>query len=267
MDNKTLGYFASIMVRQLIDEGALFMCNHSGGKDSQAMYLFLKSIVPADQLFVVHAHLDGVEWDGTIDHIKHTIDDLERFYVVQARRSLLQMVEERGMFPSPKNRQCTSDLKRGPIDKQIRSICKQYGFTQVVNCMGLRAEESSGRAKKEVFKIRQHMSVAGRKVYDWLPIHDMTTKEVFDWIAMNGEKPHWAYASGMTRLSCCFCIMSSEQDLYTASKLNPVLFKRYVDLERQIDNTMMMPSKSKGRRFLDKIVADYEAKNKLQLFN
>lgn len=264
MDNR---YYILIMIRQLIDDGALFVCNHSGGKDSQAMYLYLKAIVPAKQLIVVHAHLKGVEWDGTIDHIKNTIDDPDgSYFQVEARRSLLQMISERGMFPSPKNRQCTSDLKRGPIDKLIRWICKTFRFTQVVNCMGLRAEESSGRAKKEVFKIRKHMTVAGRTVYDWLPIHEVTTKEVFEWIAMNNEKPHWAYASGMTRLSCCFCIMSSEQDLYTASKLNPVLFKKYVDLEKQIDSTMMMPSKTKGRRFLDKIVADYEAKTSLQLF-
>jgi len=250
----------SIAIKKLIDSGALFVCNHSGGKDSQAMYLFLKSIVPQNQLFVIHAHLDGVEWDGTIDHIKMTIANTKQFYVVKARRSLLQMVKERGMFPSPKNRQCTSDLKRGPIDKTIRWICKTHGFTQVVNCMGLRAEESSGRAKKEVFKIRKHLTIKDRLVYDWLPIHEINTKEVFTWIELNNQKPHWAYAAGMTRLSCCFCIMSSDQDLHTASKLNPKLFKKYLELERSIDNTMMMPSKSKGRRFLDQIVLDYEAK-------
>ena len=134
----------------------------------------------------------------------------------------------------------------------------------MVNCMGLRADESSGRAKKEVFKIRKHMSVAGRLIYDWLPIHEITTKEIFGWIALCGQKAFWVYAAGMTRKSCCFCIMSSEPDLYTASKLNPELFSTYVETERQIDQTMMMPTKSKGRRFLDQIVADYEKKMELQ---
>lgn len=245
-------------VYQLIKNGAGVICNHSGGKDSQVMYLYLKEIVPPHQLFVIHAHLGGVEWAGTIDHIKDTIDDLSQFYVVQSRRTLLQMVAERGMFPSPSNRQCTSDLKRDPIDKQIRWICNTLGFTQVINCMGLRAQESSGRAKAEIFKIRKKNSTKTRTVYDWLPIHDLTTKEVFEWIGLSGQKPHWAYASGMTRLSCSFCIMSSEHDLYTASKLNPELFNTYVALEKQIDQTMMMPSKSKGRRFLDQIVNEFE---------
>lgn len=262
--NKVCSVFICMKIKQLIDDGTLFVCNHSGGKDSQAMYLYLKSIIPPAQLFVIHAHLDGVEWEGTIEHIKDTIDDLDQFYIVQARRSLLQMITERGMFPSPKNRQCTSDLKRGPIDKKIRSLCKEFGFTTVVNCMGLRADESSGRAKKEVFKIRKHMSVAGRLVYDWLPIHEITTKEVFGCIALFGQKAHWVYDAGMTRKSCCFCIMSSEPDLYTASKLKPELFNTYVRTERLIDQTMMMPTKSKGRRFLDQIVADYEKKLKSQ---
>ena len=50
----------------LIDRGALFIINDSAGKDSQAMKIKLRSIVPADQLVVVHAELPEVEWDGLI---------------------------------------------------------------------------------------------------------------------------------------------------------------------------------------------------------
>jgi DNA sulfur modification protein DndC len=253
-----------IIIKKLINDGAVFICNHSGGKDSQLMYAYLKSIVPPSQLFVIHAHLVDVEWPGTIDHIKNNIDNLDQFYIVQARRSLFQMIDERGMFPSPKNRQCTSDLKRGPIDKQIRWICNQFGFTTVVNCMGLRADESSGRSKKSPLKIRESLSTLKRTVFDWLPIHDVTTNEVYSWIEMLGQKLHWAYRAGMTRLSCCFCIMMSEPDLYTASKLMPELFHTYLAKERSTGNTMMMPSKSKGRRTLDMIVSDYEQKLKLK---
>ena len=48
--------------------------------------------------------------------IKDTID--HEFFVVQAGKTFFDMVEHRQMFPSPKNRQCTSDLKRGPIAKK-----------------------------------------------------------------------------------------------------------------------------------------------------
>ena len=60
-------------VQNLIDRGALFCINHSGGKDSQAMFAYLRRLIPADQIVVIHASLPGVEWDGVEDHIKSTI--------------------------------------------------------------------------------------------------------------------------------------------------------------------------------------------------
>lgn len=249
-------------IEQLIRDNALFVSNHSGGKDSQAMYLYLRSVIPAAQLVVIYSHLDEVEWGGTEEHILKTIDPAHRFFIVQARRGLLQMISDRGMFPSSTNRQCTSDLKRGPINKQIKHLCNTEGFNLVVNCMGMRAQESPGRAKRAVLKQSESNTNSKRTWYEWLPIHSLLTTEVFEWIAMNGQEPHWVYAAGMSRKSCCFCIMSSEPDLATASKLRPELFATYNALERSPGRTMMMPSKSKGVRYLDQIVADYESKLK-----
>ena len=48
--------------------------------------------------------------------------------------------------------------------------------------------------------------------------------------------------------------MASTQDLKIAADLNPELFKLYAKTEREIDQTMMMPSKTHGRRFLDEII-------------
>lgn len=100
-------------VRDLVARGALFVVNHSGGKDSQAMYLALRNVVPRDQLVLVHADLGPVEWAGAVSHIKETTDGAP-LEVCRARRTLLQMIGERGMFPSPTRRQCTSDLCHRP---------------------------------------------------------------------------------------------------------------------------------------------------------
>lgn len=235
-------------VMDLIARGATFVANHSGGKDSQAMYLMLRNIVPPNQLVIVHADLGEAEWEGAVDHIRSTTAG-EPLYVCRSRRTLLQMIEERGMFPSPKQRQCTSDLKRGPIERTIRAL----GAKLIVNCMGMRAEESSGRAKLAPFKRSDRNSKAGREWYDWLPIHNMTTQEVFDSIAAAGQAPHWVYGAGMSRFSCCFCIMASQADLRTAARLNPKLYARYVGLERATGQVMMMPTKKHGRRTLEEI--------------
>jgi DNA sulfur modification protein DndC len=155
-------------------------------------------------------------------------------------------VERRGMFPSPQQRQCTSDLKRGPIDREIRRYLAAHPEFQgrVVNCMGMRAQESAQRAKAATFKRSERNSVAGREWFDWLPIHDMTAAEVFDTIRAAGEKPHWAYAAGMSRLSCMFCVMASAHDLRTAARLNPEAYAERVALERRIGHTISMDGRS-----------------------
>ncbi|URG13004.1 phosphoadenosine-phosphosulfate reductase family protein [Stenotrophomonas phage B2] len=254
-------------LHKLIARNALFVVNHSGGKDSQAMYLKIRALVPEDQIVIVHADLGAVEWAGAVGHIKATTSG-EPLYVCRSRRDLLQMIDERGMFPSPKNRQCTSDLKRGPIERTIRQVCaerKAAGIANwglVVNCMGLRAEESSGRANLEPFKKSERNSKAGREWYDWLPIHDWTERDVWDRIETNGQQAHPIYALGMSRFSCAFCIMASEKDLTVAAQLatsrpdllnDPDLYKKLVRLERKTGHVMMMPSKKHGPRTLEQI--------------
>ena len=238
-------------IAKLIERGALFVVNHSGGKDSQAMTAYVRQLVPADQIVGIHSHLEGVEWDGVIEHIESTIGDLE-LHVVRASKTFFEMVEHRQMWPSPQYRQCTSDLKRGPIEKKIRHLLNDRGQHLVVNCMGLRAEESSSRAKRPVLKLNQRNSKAGREWYDWLPIHAWTVEQVFETIRLAGQTPHWAYAAGMTRLSCMFCIMASRDDLATAARLNPAAYRRYVETEKRLDHTFAMPVAGK-RMFLEEL--------------
>lgn len=241
-------------IRELVEQGALFVVNHSGGKDSQAMHILIRHLVPADQIVVIHAHLPEVDWDGIEAHIRATMGAVP-LIVTRAVKTFMEMVDHRGMWPSPEQRQCTSDLKRGPIEREIRRHLKanpHFGGL-VVNCVGLRAEESPGRAKQVPLRRNERNSKAGREWYDWLPVHGMLIDEVFAVIAEAGEQPHWAYGAGMSRLSCCFCIMSSVADLRNAARLRPDLYRRYVAKERRIDQTLMMPDKKHGRRFLEEI--------------
>lgn len=229
-------------IQNLIGRGALFVVNHSGGKDSQAMLIALREVIPAEQLLVIHADLPEVDWPGIAEHIQATAGDLP-IITCRATKTFFQMVERRGMFPSPQQRQCTSDLKRGPIEREIRRYLASHPQFRglVVNCMGLRAAESGPRALLATFKRSTRNSVAGREWYEWLPIHELSTAEVFSAIARAGQQPHWAYAAGMSRLSCCFCIMGNRADTQTAARLNPELYRRYVETERRIGKTFRMP--------------------------
>lgn len=243
-------------IEELNDRKAVFVINHSGGKDSQAMYLHVRRLVPLERLIVIHADLPEVDWEGIDEHIENTIESRNYYEVVSARKTFFEMVEHRKMWPSPDCRQCTSDLKRGPIEKAIRRYLKYRNLKLIVDCKGMRAEESPKRAKMNTFGYDKRNSKAGREWYTWLPIHEWTEDQVFYEIKDNLQKPHWAYGAGMTRLSCCFCIMSSVKDLKTAVRLKPKLFKKYCDMEKKIDHTFIMPTKKKGRLFLREILQE-----------
>ena len=226
-------------IRELINEKALFVINDSAGKDSQAMKHLLIKNIPINQLVIVHAKLPEVDWDGNLEHIKRYSFGVP-VYEVQAGKTFFEMVNRRGKFPSPSTRQCTSDLKRDPIQKFINRYAKDNGFTKVVNCMGLRAEESPGRAKKPVLKLSTRASCKHREQWEWLPIHDLTLVAIKILLIGAGQELHWAYKEGMNRLSCCFCIMSCQDDLKTAARLKPELAEKYMETEERLNFTMSM---------------------------
>ena len=229
---------------EMVEAGALVVVNHSGGKDSMAMFEVIKPLVPPENLVVVHADLGNeVEWAGVKDHIRENIDGLpleiaEAIYKDGTEKNFLNMVEKRGMWPSKKVRFCTSDLKRGPIEKVVRHISKERDNKLIVDCIGYRREESTDRAKLDVWKYDAKNSKAGRTWIKYSPILELTEAEVWRIIADAGKEPHWAYKKGMKRLSCCFCVLAKESDLRTAAKLAPPeLVKKYTDLEERIGHT------------------------------
>jgi DNA sulfur modification protein DndC len=229
-------------ISALVEKGAIFYCSHSGGKDSQAMYIALRQIVPADHLVVVHADLGEIEWQGVQDHIRATIT--HPLQVVAASKTFFDMVRRRAAtrpdvpaWPSSATRQCTSDLKRDPIHTFIRQDMKARGAALAVNCTGLRAQESAGRAKKPALAVNKRLSKAGRQVYEYLPIHHLTDRQVFGLIRLAGQKPFWAYARNK-RLSCVFCIMGCDNDLRHGAQARPDLYQAYLRLERETGWTM-----------------------------
>lgn len=235
-------------VQALVARGALFVANHSGGKDSQAMLITLLERIPARQLVVVHASLGEMEWPGAMELARDQASAAGvPFIVAKASKTLLDMVERRfhdrpevPSWPSATTRQCTSDLKRGPIQREVRRYAKAHGFSTVVNCLGLRAQESSGRAKRVAFRPNERDSNGVLTWYEWLPVHAWRTEAVFDCIRQAGQEPHYAYALGNERLSCVFCIMASRNDLANGARHHPALLARYTALEARTGYTMHM---------------------------
>ncbi len=108
---------------------------------------------------------------------------------------------------------------------------------RVLSCMGLRAQESSSRAKKATFERDARSSNGRREVHTWLPIHDWAVEQVWARIEASGVEHHRAYDLGMSRLSCCFCVFAPKAALVLAGRHNPELLDAYVAVEKKIGHT------------------------------
>ena len=220
--------------------------NSSAGKDSQCMLDLVveradRANVPRPRLVVVHADLGRVEWPGTRELAEKQARHyrLEFIAVSRPQGDLLEHITRRGMFPSPSARFCTSDHKRGPIMTVLTRLAnrsRQAGgrVCRILNCLGMRAQESPARAARLPFTRNAMASNGRRRVDDWLPLHAWTAEEVWSRIRSSGVRHHPAYDLGMPRLSCCFCIFSPRSALLLAGKHNPDLLAEYVAVEREI---------------------------------
>jgi hypothetical protein len=67
-----------------------------------------------------------------------------------------------------------------------------------------------------------------------VPDPRLDPRPVWERIATAGTRSHEAYAAGMSRLSCRFCVLSSRADLVCSARLNPDPADRYTEIERRI---------------------------------
>lgn len=225
----------------------VILINTSAGKDSQAMLTTLVGIAEAqgvrDRLVAVHCDLGRVEWKGTKELAAEQASHYGVRFVVVSRRQgdLLEQVEQRGMWPSSAARYCTSDHKRAQACRVMTQLVDELALprrARVLNCMGIRAEESPARAKRQPFISNDpvYSNKTKRQVDTWLPIFDWTEDEVWATIKASSVRHHFAYDLGMPRLSCCFCIFAPRPALLIAGEHNPELLAEYVRVEQAIDH-------------------------------
>jgi len=225
----------------------LIVVNTSAGKDSQAMMDYIMELAKAEgvehKVIAVHCDLGRVEWKGTRElaeeQAKHY--GLRFIAVSRPQGDLLDQVEARGMWPSSTARYCTSDHKRAQVYKVFTQlVAERHTGTapvRILNCQGIRAQESPARSKKTPFQFDKMASNGKRSIDTWFPIFDWTVADVWARIAASGVRHHYAYDLGMPRLSCAFCIFAPEKALLLSGEHNPELLAEYVRVETKINHT------------------------------
>jgi 3'-phosphoadenosine 5'-phosphosulfate sulfotransferase (PAPS reductase)/FAD synthetase len=219
----------------------------SAGKDSQAQLHVVcteaAELGILDRVVAVHCDLKRAEWAGTRELAERQAARYGvRFEVVTRKQGdLVDHIRARGLWPSSTARYCTSDHKRGQVYTLLTQLAKESREAgtpraRMLNIIGYRAEESPARAKKEAksYFLNKRASNGRREVWDWYPVISWTETQVWDLIRSEGLESHRAYALGMPRLSCVFCVFAPKAALELAGRHNPELLQTYVDLEDEM---------------------------------
>lgn len=219
------------------------LISSSAGKDSQCMLDVMAELIdatgyPVSKVQVVHANMPGSQWEG----VSELAARQARFYgfgyqEVQRIQTLLEQVRQRGMWPSPSARYCTSDHKRDQVAKLFTlmacTVSRLNPQIKILHCMGLRAEESPTRAKRPQLSVDNRATTGRKHVDTYLPIQHMTTAQVWERIRKSGCPWHPAYDLGMPRLSCPFCIYADRDALMLAGKHNYAALCAHVEVEKE----------------------------------
>jgi 3'-phosphoadenosine 5'-phosphosulfate sulfotransferase (PAPS reductase)/FAD synthetase len=230
----------------------------SAGKDSQAMLDYVAELAREadvmDRVVVLHNDLGEVEWPGTSELAQEQAEHYGLRFEMRHREQglLLDQIRARHYklrakgdtttpaWPSSAARYCTSDQKRGPARKLITQLVSELNLdrqARVLYCIGIRAQESNGRAKKPHLELDKAATSGVREVTTWHPILNWTEDQVWDRIHASGVRYHLAYDKGMKRLSCSFCVLASRDDLACAARLRPAMARKYLELEQEIGHT------------------------------
>ncbi|MFB7674082.1 phosphoadenosine phosphosulfate reductase family protein [Kitasatospora purpeofusca] len=270
-----IGYVTLNPRRHRLDHWDVILVASSGGKDSQAMLDEVvrqvdEASVPRSRIVVLHNDLDttdsgeSIEWPGTEELAREQADHYGLRFVTLRRElgGLWQQLLDRGRWPSADARWCTSDQKTSQAMRFVTALVRELrdaGLTgrpvRVLYCLGLRAQESTGRAGKPMLAVDRTASNSLRTVVRWHPIHDWSEQQVWKRIARSGVRYHWAYDAGMERLSCSLCVLSTHKDLVLAARLRRELTVEYADAEQRINHRFQ------ASRSIASVLAEADALN------
>lgn len=244
----------STEVSDLIASNCAVAFSVSGGKDGTAAAIagvaYLDSLGHTGPRLLIHADLGRVEWKDSLPSCERLAAKLGLELVVVrrqagdmmdrwlgrwanniARYQNLECVRLILPWSTPSLRFCTSELKSKVIDSYLK---KRFAGLDVLAVTGIRRQESSRRRLMPVSKVSNTLTSKAHRGVTWNNVIEWPIEQVFAAIKQAGLDLHEAYTRfGISRVSCCFCIMSSGADLAAAASCedNRAIYVEMVELE------------------------------------
>ena len=229
----------------------------SGGKDSTVLTLetnrHLDNLGFTGNRVLIHSDLGEIEHFQSAEICRKLGERLNlHLHIIKPKRPMIERWQYRWecitnrfinlenvrlstWASSARNRFCTSESKTSPI---CRFLKKTYPGQTILNVIGLRRQESRGRAAKPVSQQNNLLTVKTKKTFGitWHPILDYTLEDVFLTHRQCNFPLHEAYTKfGLSRVSCSFCVLAGESDLQASlsDERNHPAFRRIAELEIQ----------------------------------
>ena len=233
-------------------QGKRVVASVSGGKDSAAVSLWLtENGIEHDRVFAdtnweareTYTYLRGALTSaiGTIAEVRSSIvkdcpcsseavaKDEDGLCLLCAGTKttwgMIALILYKGMFPSRVRRFCTQELKVFPLADYVHA--RQDEFGEVVNVVGIRAEESKARAKFDPWEWQETFDCLV-----WRPALAWTFDDVVQVHRDHRLKPNPLYLSGASRVGCWPCIYARKDEIRAWSDRDPKRVAIIRELER-----------------------------------
>ncbi|MCK9394193.1 MAG: phosphoadenosine phosphosulfate reductase family protein [Methylobacter sp.] len=175
---------------------------------------------------VVKRNEDGSIKNGSVKPVRFTNKQKRRMLenLHPSGNPFLDLMMIKGRFASTKAAFCTERLKRDPIIEQVYFPFIDAGKI-VVSWQGVRAEESPRRAKYPIY------DSPGGGVWNYRPIHQLTSTDVFSIAKRHGIEPNPLYKMGMGRVGCMPCVNCKKDELSEIALRFPEHIERIAEWE------------------------------------
>jgi 3'-phosphoadenosine 5'-phosphosulfate sulfotransferase (PAPS reductase)/FAD synthetase len=206
--------------------GRRVVASISGGKDSAAMSLWLSEQgVEHDRVFAD----TGWEHPDTYAYLRGPLTEkLGPITEVRGPRTMDELVVHKGMFPSRVRRFCTQELKVFPLAKFVTARAQALEC-EIVNAVGIRAEESEARAKFAEWEWQETFDCDV-----WRPILRWSFEDVVAIHKRHGLAPNPLYLRGASRVGCWPCIYARKEEIRLVAEVDPGRIDRIRELERVV---------------------------------
>lgn len=193
------------------------ICGISGGKDSSALAVYMRSEIPNMEYFFCDT---GAELPETYEYLARLEVVLGKPIArLNASRGFDHWFEVfRGALPSPQMRWCTRNMKIKPIEEWV-------GDEPVVSYVAIRADESN---RKGYISTKPNIKTRFPFVEDGVA-HDDVLRILEDAGIGLPEYYEWR-----TRSGCYFCFYQRKAEWVGLAERHPELYERAVAIEQKV---------------------------------